>query len=296
MQLGWVTPGVTLLNVFALGSSHHQALVSVFDEFLGFNLNTYPSLQDISSVLTQSIHSIDEELPNLALIQKWNYCCDPHPPDSRLQTLDHDGTWWPALDISNIEDTHPLLSLPSCAVSVCNTIFGNNILQDTGTSIMACCKINICTTKHFILWQMLWHRPWPSVCWLVCNADMPSVNITITIIISLMQRLPCNSTHCAVVHIIFQFSIAESTQATGCHRTDWAAVSCDALSLSLTAWISWIHYKPRHAYFTPTPAPSWEHTLDRYLHDTYLRIYIAAGSRLIYPCLKLVGNVVFCKN
>ena len=70
MQLGWVTPGVTLLNVFALASSHHEALVSVFDKFLGFNLNTYPSLQDISSVLTQSIHSIHEELPNLALIQK----------------------------------------------------------------------------------------------------------------------------------------------------------------------------------------------------------------------------------
>ena len=69
-------------------TSWRSALVSVFDRFLDFNLNTYPSLQDIWSVLTQSIHSIDEELPNLALIQKWNYCCDPV-----LETPDI-GPWW----------------------------------------------------------------------------------------------------------------------------------------------------------------------------------------------------------
>ena len=68
-------------------------------------------------------------------------------PSSILQTPDI-GPWWDLMTCPGYlqyrgHSPSPLSSLS--AVSVCNTIFCNNILQDTGTS-MAPCKINICTT------------------------------------------------------------------------------------------------------------------------------------------------------
>ena len=76
-----------------LHSPHHIMVISsgvCIWQVSRFQFKYLPQtpVSKISEVCWLTIHSIDEELPNLALIQKWNYCCDPV-----LETPDI-GPWW----------------------------------------------------------------------------------------------------------------------------------------------------------------------------------------------------------
>ena len=77
-----------------------------------------------------SIHSLNRRgITEFGFNPKMKLLLWSRPPDSisSLQTLEHDGTWWPGLDISNIEDTHPILSdypvLCLCATQYFVTVF-----------------------------------------------------------------------------------------------------------------------------------------------------------------------------